>query len=91
MHIVYIIACFDNNEFFIKIGRTYNSISQRFSGKKMPYNYVILKSYSFTSLISCSNFEKQLHKKYKKYSYKPLINFKGYTECFDKNLLNKIK
>lgn len=88
MHTVYIIACFNNNEYFIKIGRTFNTVSKRFSGNKMPYNFVLLKSYSFNSLLSCSVFEKQLHNKYKKLSYKPNIKFKGYTECFTDNLLD---
>lgn len=91
MHSVYIIACFNDNEYFIKIGKTFNSINKRFAGnKKMPYNFVLLQNYTFDTSLSCSLFEKKLHKKYKNSSYKPSIKFEGYTECFLTKVLDYV-
>ena len=41
---VYVIRCWDDNEEFYKIGRTYLKTKQRFkSNKSLPYNYEIVK------------------------------------------------
>ena len=90
MYLVYIIYCFNENEKFIKIGKTSKTVSSRFSGK-LPYNHFVIDFYSFYSPLDCSKFEKKLHNKYKKFKYNPINKFKGYTECFSLNLLDKIK
>lgn len=92
MNKVYIIVCFDENECFLKIGKTKNKINQRFCGvTKMPYNLIVLKVFEFKNDSLCSSFEKQLHKKYLKYSYQPAISFSGKTECFEYKLIKKIE
>src|SRR5690606_15894237 len=41
---VYIIKCWNDDETFYKIGRTFMSVKKRFCSKKtMPYNYEILQ------------------------------------------------
>ena len=42
---IYLIKCFNENEEFIKIGRTMNDIKIRFPGKReMPYEYEVLET-----------------------------------------------
>lgn len=84
---VYILECYDDEEKFYKIGKTYTTVNKRFSGKKMPYNYKIIKQFVFTDSKNCCMFEKQLHNKYKQFRYKPLKHFNGSNECFDYNSL----
>ena len=80
---VYIIECFDENEKFIKIGRTYSKINQRFnSSLKMPYSFRVLKEVIFEDPKKCWKYEKELHSIFKKLKYKPLKYFGGHQECF---------
>src|SRR5690606_7958536 len=45
---VYIIRCWNEDEIFYKIGRTYRETKKRFGTKKdMPYNYEVLKEFIF--------------------------------------------
>lgn len=88
---VYIIRCWNEKEDFIKIGKTFKTITQRFNKARMPYNYTILSIYNFNDNFSCNSFEKKLHRKYIKYKYNPLISFIGDTECFLKNSILKEK
>lgn len=77
---VYIIKCWNQDEKFYKIGRTFRKVKDRFIDSNMPYNYEILK----IEILKCSRdackrekFLKDINEK-----YKPKIKFKGYTECF---------
>jgi hypothetical protein len=80
---IYIIKCTSKTESFIKIGRTYTSLEYRFHSKtRFPYDWELLKEYTFTSPDDCWNREIQLHNKYKNYKYIPLIKFGGMHECF---------
>lgn len=81
--ILYIIKCSNENEVFYKMGITGKSPKQRFcSTKQMPYNYEVI--YEFSGLPDyIYNLEHDLHFKYKEYKYRPLINFAGYTECYN--------
>lgn len=87
--IIYIIKCFNEKEIFIKIGRTTKSIKYRFSGN-IPYNYKIIKTIEGDSKFIYEE-EIRLHRLFKKYSYKPILNFSGETECFNIKILNKIQ
>lgn len=83
---VYVIRCWDENEEFYKIGKTFCTIAFRF-GKgdnyKMPYNYEVIKIFeSKDDGCSISKLEKKLQKLNKKNKYKPLKYFKGLCECF---------
>lgn len=81
---VYIIRCWNGNEEFIKIGKTFNTIKSRFPVKeRMPYNYEILHIESHkTNAREISELEHELQRNLKKYSYIPSISFNGNLECF---------
>lgn len=81
---LYIIRCYDDNESFYKIGKTFLNLKSRFySGNtnKLPYYYDIINTYEGDSF-DISNLEVLLHRLYKNYSYVPLKDFYGKTECF---------
>lgn len=84
--ILYIIKCFKEDEVFYKIGITFVGLKSRFSNKnRLPYNYESINEYKCDA--GCVwDLEKELHKKYKSYKYVPIINFQGYTECFNISL-----
>ena len=96
---VYIIRCYNDNEEFIKIGRTFSKLNKRFEGtSKLPYSYEIIYIKEFSNQqtitnnsIECCEFEKNLHKKLKSFKYNPLLKFNGYTECFNNDSLELIK
>ena len=83
---IYTIKCWNKNEIFYKIGRTFLSLQNRFNNNKsvnLPYYYQVINiiegeaDYIF-------KLEKQMHKKLKKYKYLPNKKFNGMTECFIK-------
>lgn len=83
---VYIIKCWNDNERFYKIGRTFTDINRRFWG--IPYNYEIIKVYEFKELtlnnsIKAFNMENKLKNNYKNFKYIPKIKFKGMQECYE--------
>lgn len=85
----YIIKCWNNEEEFYKIGRTFSSITWRFRNKNtMPYNYEVLEIYINAPEI-IFKMENQLKKENKQHKYIPKIKFNGMHECFLK--LNKLK
>lgn len=55
----------------------------------LPYKYEILKEISDKSE-NIWKIEKELHKIYNKYKYKPLKNFGGETECFTLDCLEDL-
>lgn len=86
---VYIIECWNETERFIKIGRTYRTVKNRFLSKKvMPYNYNILKEFVFDNARKCCEYEVELKRKYKNYKYFPNIGFDGVNECFKMEIIN---
>lgn len=85
----YIIKCWDENETFYKVGRTFNTIKRRFSNNCLPYSYEILKVIELKNLTldNCKyiyTIESLIKKQNKKFKYKPKKHFEGYTECFFK-------
>ncbi len=84
---VYILECWNDEERFYKIGRTFLSLKKRFHNKKsMPYNYKILETYEKDYMFIC-NLEKELKSKNKDFQYVPKLKFNGMYECFY-NLIN---
>lgn len=80
--ILYVIRCFNENEQFYKIGITSQNIKKRFSKvKDLPYSYEIIYEFHNDPEI-IYNLETHLHRLFSSYSYKPLLPFKGSTECF---------
>ncbi len=88
---MYIIECFNDNEKFIKIGKTYRTLHQRFRSNFLPYKHNSIKVFNFGDAKSCSEFETNLHNKFKKFKYSPLIRFGGDMECFSIEVLDQLK
>ena len=76
---LYKVKMYNNNESFIKIGITKNSIKERFGG--IPYKYEVIKMIKADSGY-IYDLENRIKRLFKKYNYIPLIKFKGETECF---------
>jgi len=89
--IVYIIRCFNKTEQFIKIGKTSLVVIKRFCGKNnMPYSYEIVKEIKGLPDFIWDK-EIDLQKKYKNFSYSPLIQFGGSKqECFNTSILEEV-
>jgi len=82
---VYIIRCWNEQEEFYKIGKTFVTVESRFRLKLlMPYNYEIIEQFIFNSSKEASRYELHLQKLNKKSTYKPFILFNGSNECFNK-------
>lgn len=85
---VYIIRCWNEDEEFYKIGKTFNTIEERMKGKSrnkaMPYNWEIIKEYTLNSARDTCEFELEAKKLCTEYKYNPKINFHGKQECFSK-------
>lgn len=86
----YMIRCFNKDEEFIKIGRTFNRTNWRFRNiNLMPYEYEVLKE-----IIGSPKFvldkETELKSKFKGYKYLPLKKFNGQYECFNMDILKEI-
>ncbi len=80
---LYVIRCWNDEEEFYKIGRTFQTLKNRFKTKfYMPYDYEII----FIEKSEDSDYiykkERKLHKLNKNNKYTPNIKFGGYTECF---------
>lgn len=82
---LYLIRCFNENEEFYKIGKTFKKVKERYKKGSLPYSYEIISEYISTSEY-IFNLEIETHKKYAKYSYAPNIIFGGHTECYTKKL-----
>ena len=80
---VYIVRCWNEDEEFYKIGKTFVTVEKRFRVKSMmPYNYEIVSVDVFDTSREASEYEDALQKLNKKYSYTPNIIFNGSSECF---------
>jgi len=86
---IYILKCWNDEEEFYKIGKTFTTIERRFRNSFIPYNFKVLQEIIGTAEYT-HNLEKQLKRLNKKYKYLPKINFGGKYECFYKINLNNI-
>ena len=79
---VYIIKCWNDQEIFYKIGKTYSEVSRRFDRKyKIPYNYEVVKIIEGDAR-EMSELEIKLKAQNKEYKYIPQNKFGGMYECF---------
>lgn len=78
---VYIIKCWNDDEEFYKIGKTYIKINYRFSGNTLPYNYKIINVY-YGEAREMSELENKLKSINKENKYIPKLEFGGMYECF---------
>ena len=86
---LYLLKIHSNTEVFIKIGIS-NNIRNRIGLIMRESNYKpeILNLYNDIGF-TIVELEKQFKKKYRNYKYRPNINFNGYTECFDLDVLSE--
>lgn len=83
---VYIIRCWNDDEEFYKIGKTFKTLKNRFkSFKKMPYNFEIVQIFEGKAK-DMSSLERKLQKENKNNQYVPKLQFNGMYECF-KNII----
>lgn len=80
---VYIIKCWNDDEEFYKIGKTFTTVTKRFH-KNIPYNYEIVRVYEGSAKEMCK-LEKYLQNKNKDFKYIPKLKFGGMYECFYRN------
>jgi len=78
---VYIIECWNENERFYKIGKTFTTTKKRFKNSFIPYNFKILKEI-IGNAEYIHNLEIELKRKNKIYKYLPNIKFGGMYECY---------
>lgn len=81
---VYVIICWNGEEKFYKIGRTFKKTKIRFIPSKMPYNYEVLKEIVFDTAKEAFDKENELKRIHERYKYIPEIKFNGMYECFSK-------
>ena len=82
---VYLIRCFDKNEEFYKIGKTFLDINKRFTKSNLCYDFESISSH-FGEAGYIYDLENELHRTYKEYKYRPINWFAGYTECYKVSL-----
>lgn len=79
---VYIIKCWNDDEEFYKIGKTYTTVKNRFKSESfLPYKYKIVEIFKGKARY-ISELEHQLQKKNSHNAYIPKIDFNGMHECF---------
>lgn len=83
---VYIAICKDENETFIKVGKTFTTLDVRF--KAVPYEYTIHKLIVGDNSINISQIEHSIKMDLKEYRYKTEKHFNGKFECFNINILH---
>lgn len=93
---LYLIEVYDEKERFLKIGITSKSVKIRFSGnRKLPYEYKTIIEIESENAGEIWEKEIKFKQEFKKHKYNPLLNFKGYTECFKleqkENIINYLK
>lgn len=87
---LYVIRCWNEEEEFYKIGKTFNTVEKRMKGKNcskaMPYKWEVIKLYPLESARNICEFEVKVKNLHKEFRYIPKIEFSGYRECYSKIL-----
>lgn len=79
---LYIICCYSEDEFFVKVGITSTGVNKRFRDRSaMPYEFSSLFE-TIGDPAEIWDLELSLKRKYKGNTYLPQVYFKGQTECF---------
>lgn len=73
-----------NEESFLKIGITINSINERFHALKGKYNIEKIKTFEL-NLYDAIHLEDSILSEFSEYKYVPQNKFDGYTECLKTN------
>lgn len=82
---IYVIRLFNDEESFIKIGRTFMKMKNRF--RRMHYNIEVLKLFIFESADDAYNTENEIKRKLKVDRYTPINPFGGDKECYNLSIL----
>lgn len=77
----YIVKIFNEEESFIKVGKTFVSFNKRFSDISQYYHYKILHTVTADADTVCKLERRIIHNN-KGYRYVPKTQFNGHTECF---------
>ena len=89
---LYIIECYDGDEVFTKVGKTFRELTTRFNSSELPYTWKILKEVvgeaEYISVL-----EEELHRNLKAggYKYIPIKKFKGSNECYSCRYTNTME
>ena len=90
---VYVIKCTDKTtgEVFYKVGRTFNTVNQRYKSKNdLPYDYEIISVVGSTDPEFIYKLENEIKSDLTTYKYIPKKKFGGMKECFSKQpILNE--
>ena len=85
---VYIIKLTGNDEDFYKFGIS-NNIKNRFgSANRLPYNYEVVEIVETNNFAFSYDLENKIRASVREFSYKPKLQFSGFTECFTKDGFN---
>ena len=84
---LYIIEVFNDNEKFLKVGKTFTSLNHRFCD--LPYQWKTIKIIEGDA-ITISKLEVELHSKFIDNKYLPMIQFGGWHECFNFSIKDEI-
>ena len=79
---VYILRCFNEEEEFYKVGKTFVDLAKRYECKAaMPYSYLVMDTIHGDAR-TVSELETYLHNAFKSCKYTPNMPFSGHTETF---------
>ena len=88
---LYVLECYNDEERFIKVGRTFRSVSNRYmDAESMPYSYNIIYE-EVDNPYRIYKLENKIKKESKQYRVKTKLGFPGDTECFSLDILNDEK
>ena len=89
--ILYLIECYNEDERFYKIGITGKTVDIRYADNRdLPYHFTLLKEIKGLPE-DIWNLEKKNLRLVKPHKYTPKLDFKGKTECFTLEALDKIQ
>ena len=80
---VYIIKIWNDEEVFYKVGKTFKTVTERFKGGRLPYDYVVIDVIEGSGP-HISKLEVEMQKINEDNRYVPKIKFGGMYECFTK-------
>jgi hypothetical protein len=87
---LYLLKLNKEDETFLKIGMTFRKVEDRIKPLRLVYNVDIVEEI-LGKYDEIYNVELYLKRVLKKYKYKPKLDFKGKTECFNLQTLNKLQ
>ncbi len=85
--VLYFVRIYNDEEEFLKVGLTAESINRRFS--MLPYNFEVI-TYFNLKLDKARTIESECFKIFKDLKYTPIVPFSGKTECFNISSLESI-